>query len=103
MPTYGYQCTACNHEFQVRQKMSDDPIQVCPECAGSVKRLLYPVGVVFKGTGWYVTDYASGEKADKEKAEKKEATADAPKTEPTKADAPKTDTPKAEAPKTESK
>lgn len=56
MPTYGYQCTRCDHQFDVFQRMSDAPITTCPECEGQVKRLLYPVGIVFKGSGWYITD-----------------------------------------------
>ncbi|MDW8207271.1 MAG: FmdB family zinc ribbon protein [Chloroherpetonaceae bacterium] len=56
MPTYGYQCTRCDHQFDVFQRMSDAPITRCPECDGQVKRLLYPVGIVFKGSGWYITD-----------------------------------------------
>jgi putative FmdB family regulatory protein len=56
MPTYGYQCTQCKHEFQAFQAMKDDPIRICPQCDGAVKRLLYPVGVVFKGSGWYIND-----------------------------------------------
>ena len=56
VPTYGYQCTECKHQFQVFQSMKDDPVSICPECTGAVKRLLYPVGVVFKGSGWYIND-----------------------------------------------
>jgi putative FmdB family regulatory protein len=56
LPTYGYQCKDCKHEFSVFQSMKDDAISVCPECEGSVKRLLYPVGIVFKGSGWYIND-----------------------------------------------
>ena len=56
MPTYAYRCTACSHEFTIVQKMSDDPVKVCPECGGAVVRLLAPVGIVFKGSGWYVND-----------------------------------------------
>ena len=56
--------------------MKDDPIAVCPECAGKVKRLLYPVGIVFKGTGWYINDSRAPEKSEKsegsDKADKKE-------------------------------
>ncbi len=44
--------------------MKDDPISTCPECAGPVKRLLYPVGVVFKGSGWYITDSRKPEKSE---------------------------------------
>ncbi len=56
LPTYGYQCTVCRHEFSVFQSMKDDPIASCTECGAPVKRLLYPVGVVFKGSGWYIND-----------------------------------------------
>ena len=64
MPTYGYQCNDCKHEFSVFQPMKDDPIAICPECTGSVKRLLYPVGIVFKGSGWYINDSRKPEKAE---------------------------------------
>lgn len=79
LPTYGYQCTQCQHEFQVFQSMKDEPIAVCPECNGKVKRLLYPVGVVFKGSGWYINDSRKPEKS-----EASEAKADATKSDETK-------------------
>ena len=86
MPTYGYQCTECKHEFSVFQNMKDDPIAVCIQCGGKVKRLLYPVGIVFKGTGWYINDSRAPEKSEKtgdsDKTENKE------KTEPVAAAAP---------------
>jgi putative FmdB family regulatory protein len=62
MPTYGYQCTQCQHEFSVFQAMKDAPLTRCPQCEGSIKRLLYPVGVVFKGSGWYINDSRKPEK-----------------------------------------
>jgi len=64
MPTYGYRCTACNHTFEVFQKITDEPIRECEKCGGEVKRLLYPVGIVFKGPGFHVTDYRKPEKKD---------------------------------------
>ena len=64
MPTYGYKCNQCQFQFQVMQKMSDDPVKLCPECQGEVKRLLYPVGIVFKGTGWYVNDSRAPDKSE---------------------------------------
>jgi putative FmdB family regulatory protein len=64
LPTYGYQCNQCKHEFSVFQSMKDDPVGICPECSGSVKRLLYPVGIVFKGSGWYVNDSRKPEPAE---------------------------------------
>jgi putative FmdB family regulatory protein len=66
MPTYGYHCGRCGHEFEVRQSMSDAPLKDCPECGGELRKLLYPVGVQFKGSGFYTTDYRSG--GDKSKA-----------------------------------
>ncbi len=56
MPTYGYRCTACKHEFERIQKMSDAPLTECEECQGLVKKILYPVGIAFKGSGFYVND-----------------------------------------------
>ena len=62
MPTYGYKCKACEHTFEVVQKMKDDPIKDCPECKGEVARVLYPVGIVFKGSGFHINDYRKPEK-----------------------------------------
>ena len=61
MPTYEYQCFTCNVHFEVFQRMSDDPIKVCPKCgAENVKRLIAATAFHLKGSGWYKTDYASG-------------------------------------------
>lgn len=60
MPTYEYACTNCGHRFDVRQRFSDDPITDCPQCGASVRRVLYPAGVIFKGSGWYATDNRRG-------------------------------------------
>ena len=60
MPTYEYQCKGCSHRFEIRQKMTDEPLTVCPECGGTIRRLLFPAGVVFKGSGFYKTDHANG-------------------------------------------
>lgn len=56
MPTYSYRGTACTHEFDYVQKFSDDPLTECIECHGPVRRVFQPVGVVFKGSGWYIND-----------------------------------------------
>lgn len=56
MPTYAYRCTACAHEFDVFQKFSDQPISACPECGSAVRKVFQPVGIVFKGSGWYIND-----------------------------------------------
>ena len=57
MPTYGYECTACKEQFEVFQKITDDPLAIHEDCGGELRRLLYPVGIVFKGSGFHVNDY----------------------------------------------
>ena len=59
MPTYEYLCKSCSHRFETWQRMVDEPLTVCPECGGHIHRVLYPAGVVFKGSGFYKTDHAS--------------------------------------------
>ena len=58
MPTYGYRCTSCSHEFERFQKISDPAVTECETCGQPVKKILYPVGIQFKGSGVYVNDYA---------------------------------------------
>jgi putative FmdB family regulatory protein len=58
MPLYEYQCQKCGHRFEKIQKFSDKPIKKCPECGGSVQQVINAPAVQFKGSGWYVTDYA---------------------------------------------
>ena len=58
MPLYEYQCDACGHRFEVIQKFSDPPIDVCPKCGGPVHKLLSSPAIQFKGSGLYITDYA---------------------------------------------
>ncbi|MBP7865517.1 MAG: zinc ribbon domain-containing protein [Acidobacteria bacterium] len=57
MPIYEYRCNVCGN-FEQIQKMSDDPLSVCPGCGGRVERLLSAPAFQFKGSGWYITDYA---------------------------------------------
>ena len=79
MPLYEYECDACGHRFEIIQKFSDGPPDACPQCGkGPLQRLLSSPAFQFKGTGWYVTDYAgkgkSGEKGgDKSGSEPKSA------------------------------
>jgi putative FmdB family regulatory protein len=75
MPTYQYACTECGERLEVVQKFSDEPLTVCPACEGRLRKVFSPVGVVFKGSGFYKTDSrpssSSGSKPDKpDKAEK---------------------------------
>lgn len=64
MPTYGYRCNHCNHTFEVFQKITDEPIKECEKCKDEVKRVLFPVGIVFKGSGFHVNDYRKPQKTD---------------------------------------
>ncbi len=58
MPLYEYQCKKCKHQFEKIQKFSDRLVKKCPKCGGPVEQLLSAPAVQFKGSGWYVTDYA---------------------------------------------
>ena len=77
MPLHEYKCKKCKHKFEKIQKFSDRPLKKCPECGGPLEQVLHAPAVQFKGTGWYVTDYAA--KSDKAKTdggtEKKEGAA----------------------------
>ena len=60
MPIYEYHCEKCNHEFEVWQKITDNPPRSCPECRGrKISRLISQTSFQLKGTGWYATDYAN--------------------------------------------
>jgi putative FmdB family regulatory protein len=61
MPLYEYECNACKKRFELRQKVTEDPVSICPSCGGTVRRLIYPVGIIFKGSGFYVTDNRKGD------------------------------------------
>jgi putative FmdB family regulatory protein len=56
MPIYEYECEQCGVRFERLQRMADEPLTECPECCGHVHRVMQPVGVIFKGSGFYVTD-----------------------------------------------
>jgi putative FmdB family regulatory protein len=56
MPLYEYQCQDCGLRFERRQSFSEPPVEDCPECGGKVVRLIQPAGIIFKGSGFYVTD-----------------------------------------------
>lgn len=69
MPIYEYRCEACGAQHEIVQKITDEPLTVCPSCSGQMKKLISSTSFVLKGTGWYVTDFASKDK-------KKEPSAD---------------------------
>jgi putative FmdB family regulatory protein len=58
MPLYEYQCDACGHRFETIRKFSDAPLERCPKCGGVVRKLQSAPAIQFKGSGWYITDYA---------------------------------------------
>ena len=60
MPIYEYQCDDCGATVEAFQKMSDDPLTVCARCGGALRKVLHPVAIHFKGSGFYTTDYGKG-------------------------------------------
>ena len=70
VPIYEYECEKCQHRFEVLQKFSERPLKKCAQCGGRLHKVLSPPGLVFKGSGWYVTDYASAERTKAMTAEK---------------------------------
>jgi putative FmdB family regulatory protein len=95
MPTYEYECTKCGHRFEIFQRMTDAKLEKCPKCGGKVERLIGPgAGIVFKGSGFYQTDYRSSSYKEAAKSEsgaggsKSESTGSGSTT-PGKADPPK--------------
>ena len=83
MPTYHYRCSDCGHSFDFFQKFADDPLTECPECNGTIRRVPQPVGIVFKGSGWYVNDSRDTKKsAPSSKSEPSEKASDTPSTTP---------------------
>jgi putative FmdB family regulatory protein len=79
MPIYEYECLKCGTNREVMQKMSEPSLAVCPVCGGEMKKLISSTSFVLKGGGWYVTDYASGDRKrgmDAEKGDSKEKTSD---------------------------
>ena len=85
MPLYEYQCRRCKHRFERIQKFSDPILKTCPECGGTVDQLLSAPAVQFKGSGWYVTDYArkgSGKGGGERASEHSEPAAEKPEPKP---------------------
>jgi putative FmdB family regulatory protein len=73
VPLYEYQCKKCKHKFEKIQKFSDRPIKKCPECGSPVEKVMHAPAVQFKGTGWYVTDYAGKQTSDTPKSDSSDA------------------------------
>ena len=83
MPRYDYRCTVCGSQFELRQSFDSSPVADCPDCGAISNRKIHAPPVIFKGSGWYVTDYGKGrgnngfgsDKSDGKDDEKKEASA----------------------------
>jgi putative FmdB family regulatory protein len=73
MPLYEYECDACGHRFEKIQRFSDAPVENCPKCGGPVHKVLSSPAIQFKGSGWYITDYAKKEGAKDAKADSVDA------------------------------
>lgn len=82
MPLYEYECESCGVHFEKIQSVQSEPIRTCPECSGVVHKIFHPAGIIFKGSGWYITDSrkssssavtGGGESAKKETSEPKPA------------------------------
>ena len=63
MPTYEYQCTKCDHSFEVVRRITEEPLTKCEKCGGKVRKVVSPVGIVFKGSGFHINDYRKPDKS----------------------------------------
>jgi putative FmdB family regulatory protein len=80
MPIYEYECNHCQFHFERKQRFDEEPVAICPQCEGKARRVLHSIPVIFKGSGFYITDSRKGnptekgkESAPKEKKTKEEA------------------------------
>ncbi len=81
MPIYEYECLDCGKQCEVIQKFDDEPLSSCPDCSGHMHKLISHTSFVLKGTGWYVTDYASSERKKAKESESKSDSKIEPKVE----------------------
>jgi putative FmdB family regulatory protein len=105
VPIYTYACSTCGQQLEKRQSFSDAPLTTCDDCGGALRKVIHPVGIVFKGSGFYVTDSRNGSKSETagpkaESAAKGETTGDSASAP---SGAPAATTPSSPAPSTESK
>lgn len=87
MPVYEYECGSCRHRFDMRQRFDDEPKAVCPRCEGKARRVFHAAPVIFKGSGFYVTDHRPSQEKhrepDKGGSKSEPSTADKSKSEST--------------------
>lgn len=67
MPIYEYRCKICGKEFEVMQKITEEPLNACVNCKGELERLISTTTFILKGSGWYATDYRAGKKSEEDK------------------------------------
>jgi putative FmdB family regulatory protein len=101
MPIYEYECVNNKHRFEVIQKFEDPPVTHCTVCGEPVEKLFSSPAIQFKGTGWYITDYARKGKSYSDSAEGKSSDSKSP-TESSKIEKPSTESSKTEKPSTDS-
>ena len=81
MPIYTYECQSCGSSLERRQGFNDEPLKTHDDCGGSLRRVIYPAGIVFKGSGFYNTDYKNGTGSTKPAAESSDSKSDGAKSE----------------------
>jgi putative FmdB family regulatory protein len=79
MPLYEYKCKKCKHRLEVIQKVNDSPLGACPKCGGKLEKLVSSPAIQFKGSGWYITDYAHKNTPSKESKSKEKPKSEASK------------------------
>jgi putative FmdB family regulatory protein len=101
VPTYEYECDACHRVFEVRQRITEDPLTKCDACGGTVRRLLSAAPFILKGEGWYVTDYPSESRKKARDAEKPAAKSDGAKSDSAKSEGTKSEGAKSDGAKSD--
>ena len=69
MPVYEYECGLCHFHFDRKQRFDDEPVAICPKCHGKARRILHSIPIIFKGSGFYITDNRKGNPVEKSKEE----------------------------------
>ena len=70
MPIYEYECDCCLHNFELKQRFDDEPAAICPKCKGQARRVFHPAPIIFKGSGFYITDNRKGGSTEKSEESK---------------------------------
>ncbi len=86
MPIYEYECNQQGHRFEQWQSVQDEPIKTCPQCGGPVHKIFHPAGIIFKGSGWYITDNRKNGSSPEKTETQGESKPESPKGSPSKPD-----------------